>query len=176
MGGVCAPGLRERGTPEIRARDADWIAPCPTSKLYRRRQGWHRAEVSERGTVLPASHTTVPTVPRPMAVCTPLFSQGLDPLGVGHTGTYTGHLGPVGPDVRIGRCGDPPPPGRNKGDFIRSFSTPPRGGVGVLTVAAQSRWVRTWRLCASAAFWDYAVYTESAAAQQWPRSKKWRLF
>ena len=60
-------------------------------------------------------------------------------------------------DIRPGPCCDPPPPrlrpqGAGRWYFIRLFPPPPRGGFGGLTVAAQSRWVRTWRPCASAAF------------------------
>ena len=167
--GAHRPGAEPMGRPLVTVRELGALGPSGVCQNGPTR------------TVLLAAQTTVPAVPRRIAVCTPLFSQGLDPLGVGHTGMYTGHLGLVGPDMGIGRCGDPPPPwalpkGATRGVLFVHFPRRPGGGVGVLTVAAQSRWVRTWRLCASAAFWDYAVYTESAAAQQWPRSKKWRLF
>ena len=123
--GAHRPGAEPMGRPLVTVRELGALGPSGVCQ-----------NVPPR-TVLSAAQTTVPAVPRRIAVCTPLFSQGLDPLGVGHTGMYTGHLGLVGPDMGIGRCGDPPPPwalptGATRGILFVHFPRRPGGGLGCL--------------------------------------------
>ena len=128
--GAHRPGAEPMGRPLVTVRELGALGPSGVCQNGPTR------------TVLSAAQTTVPAVPRPIAVCTPLFSQGLDPLGVGHTGRYTGHLGLVGPDMGIGRCGDPPPPwalptGAIRGILFVHFPRRPGGGLGSYRCGAE---------------------------------------
>ena len=127
-----------------RAGNISGIAPCPTSQPRGDPGGGAR---QGRGRAKGRGNERVQSGQKPTPSCTHilLFSPRITTLGIGHTGGNTCQLEPFGPYRRPGSCCDLPsaralPAGRRRWCFIHLFPLLPRGGFGVLTVAAQSRW------------------------------------